>query len=519
MCLAALVAMAALLAVGHLFVAQWAALAGYAALFLPWAGLIILSRTGESERPEFKWSHLIAAAVLARVVFLFAEPVLSDDIFRYIWDGRVAFDGINPYLHAPDAQALTHLRDLGVADAASAPTNLWEKINHPQVPTIYPPVAQILFWLNAALGGGTVLLRVLLLACEAATAGLLWLVLTRTAPAMSSEGLKRAFVAYALCPLVIVETAWSGHIDVLAWMPLVVALVLMTRAGSLRAAALAGVLFGVSVAAKFLGLIALALVLFARRAPFETSLGFAARRRAVFAAIAAVTIAACYLPYLDAGPRLFSGFGTYASTWQGNDGPFRAMTYVSEESLARWAPTGNTTIDDTRVTRLDDKLIFTFPQYDELFTEMGWTRTWQGMEVPSTSFAADQIAQTIAKALAASLVGLAMLWALLVRREPIGGTLLVLLTLFFVAPVVHPWYVAWLVPLAALQLAALQPAALQPAALRGWKTAMVFAFVVLAAYVGWVSAQAGGSWQVPHWMVAVEFGLVTVVAFWEAVEA
>jgi hypothetical protein len=499
MCLATLVALAALLGVGHTLVGEGAVLGGYAALFLPWAGLVALSSGAFSERVTPKWSHLIAAALLARLVFLLAEPVLSDDIFRYVWDGRVAFDGINPYLHAPNAEALAHLRDAG-GGAGVGETSLWESINHPQVPTIYPPAAQMLFWLNAAMGGGTTLLRLLLLMVEAGTVGLLWLILTSTKPTLSDGQLKRAFVVYALCPLVVVEIAWSGHVDVLAWMPLVVALVLMTRARAMRAVVFAGVLFGVSVAAKFLGLIALPLILLAKRAPFEPSVASAARRRAVFTAVAMLVVALSYVPYLDAGPKLFSGFSTYASTWQGNDGPFRAATSLSEESLQRWAPIGNTTIDDTRITRFDDKLIFTFPQYDELFKEMGWTRTWQGMEVPSTSFAADQIAQTLAKALAVFFVSLAMLWALLVRREPISGTLLVLLTLFFVAPVVHPWYVAWLLPFAAL---------------RDSKTAMVFSFVVLAAYVGWVTAQAGGSWRVPDWVVAIEFGLVAVVAFWE----
>jgi hypothetical protein len=97
-----------------------------------------------------------------------------------------------------------------------------------------------------------------------------------------------------------------------------------------------------------------------------------------------------------------------------------------------------------------------------------------------------------------------MLWALVMRRDPIAGTLLVLLALFFMAPVVHPWYVAWLVPLAAL---------------RRSKTALVFAFVVLAAYVGWMNARAGGSWMVPHWLVAVEFGVVGVVWFWESINS
>ncbi|QDG51843.1 DUF2029 domain-containing protein [Persicimonas caeni] len=461
----------------------------YAALFVPWAWLVL-----RSDDKPLAWSRLIGAAVLARLALVFIEPMLSDDIFRYVWDGRVAHAGINPYLHAPASEALAHLRD----------AQLWPKINHPEVPTIYPPVAQMLFWLNAALGGGTTLLRLLLVGVEAAGVGFVWFVLSRTRPKLDESALKRAFIIYALCPLVVVEVAWSGHVDVLAWMPLVAALVLMVRAPTYRAAAGAGALFGLSIAAKFLGVLALPLVLLAPRARFESTLAEAARRRVIFVALAAVVIAVSYMPYLDAGSKLFSGFGTYASSWQGNDGPFRALAELSEESLERWAPPGNTIVGETRINRFDGKVIFTFPQYDELFSEMGWTRTWRGMEVPSTSFAADQIAQTVAKLVAVFIVALAMLWALVMRRDPIAGTLLVLLALFFMAPVVHPWYVAWLVPLAAL---------------RRSKTALVFAFVVLAAYVGWMNARAGGSWMVPHWLVAVEFGVVGVVWLWESINS
>lgn len=455
----------------------------YAALFVPWAWLI-----ARSEDKPLAWPHLIGVALMARLVLVCVEPILSDDIFRYVWDGRVAHAGINPYSHAPASEALAHLRDPA----------LWPKINHPDVPTIYPPVAQLLFWLNAALGGGTTLLRLLLVLVEAAGVGFVGFLLTRTRPRLDEAALKRAFVTYALCPLVVVEVAWSGHVDVLAWMPLAAALVLMVRAPTHRAAAGAGVLFGVSIAAKFLGLLALPLVLLAPRASFERSFAHAFTRRASFVAIAAMTVAASYVPYADAGKKLFAGFGTYASSWQGNDGPFRAAT-----TLAEWQLDMGAGPDDGRyVDRSSGKLVLRYPEHDDLFEKMGWTRTWQDREVPATSFAADQVAQTIAKIVAAFVVGLAMLWAVVMRRDPIAATLVVLMALFFVAPVVHPWYVAWLVPLAAL---------------RRSNAALVFAFVVLAAYVGWALARAGGGWAVPNWVVAVEFGVVGLVSFWEAV--
>ena len=85
----------------------------------------------------------LGAALLFRVVMALGSPALSDDVYRYVWDGRVQLHGIHPYLHAPADPALESLRDSD-----------WERINHPELETIYPPLAQVLFAGLAALGAG-----------------------------------------------------------------------------------------------------------------------------------------------------------------------------------------------------------------------------------------------------------------------------------------------------------------------------------------------------------------------------
>src|SRR6266480_2356803 len=54
---------------------------------------------------------VLAVAALARAIALFAPDTLSDDIYRYVWDGRVQAAGINPYRYVPDDPALAFLRD------------------------------------------------------------------------------------------------------------------------------------------------------------------------------------------------------------------------------------------------------------------------------------------------------------------------------------------------------------------------------------------------------------------------
>ncbi|MFB6263588.1 MAG: hypothetical protein ABEL76_08185, partial [Bradymonadaceae bacterium] len=128
-----------------------ALLAGYALAFIPYA--VCLRRLSRRRLP---WWSLALAAAAARLLLLPRDPLLSDDIYRYVWDGRVGWAGINPFEYAPDAEALSRLRD----------AEIWPRINHRSVPTIYPPGAQFVFQLNAALGGGTIGMKGLLQAGE-----------------------------------------------------------------------------------------------------------------------------------------------------------------------------------------------------------------------------------------------------------------------------------------------------------------------------------------------------------------
>ena len=85
--------------------------AGVFAAFLCYliAGYLIL------RRPCGSLLLILGGALIFRLTLLPSTPTLSDDIFRYIWDGRVQLAGINPYLYAPDDPALYHLRDAPVS--------------------------------------------------------------------------------------------------------------------------------------------------------------------------------------------------------------------------------------------------------------------------------------------------------------------------------------------------------------------------------------------------------------------
>ena len=147
---------------------------------------------------------LLAAAM--RFVTILPPPLLSTDVYRYVWDGRVQAAGINPYLHLPAAPELLPLRD-----AASGPAAIYPNINRAYyAPTIYPPFAQAIFAAVALAWPGVWGMKAAMLAFDALAAGA-GLLLLRAA------GLPPGRVLiYAWNPLVVWEFAGGAHIDAAA---------------------------------------------------------------------------------------------------------------------------------------------------------------------------------------------------------------------------------------------------------------------------------------------------------------
>jgi hypothetical protein len=138
-------------------------------------------------------------AVIFRACLLPADPsVLSKDMYRYIWDGRVQQNGFNPYQHPPEAAELKELRD----------NNVYPSINRKSYPTLYPAGAQIFFRLFYMIVGDSVSgYKGLMTLFDVATLFVL-LALLRV------HGFDETrLIVYAWNPLVIFEIAYSGHLE------------------------------------------------------------------------------------------------------------------------------------------------------------------------------------------------------------------------------------------------------------------------------------------------------------------
>lgn len=153
---------------------------------------------------------ILAVGAILRVLVLPLEPSLSDDVYRYIWDGNVVVEGFNPYLLAPEDPVLEPLQG-----------ELWERLPHKDVPTVYPVVAEGMFALAARLPASLWVWKILLASVDLLTCGLLIFLLSRREVPLSRS------VWYVWNPLVTIEVAGMGHVDGLGVAAVMLTMVLL----------------------------------------------------------------------------------------------------------------------------------------------------------------------------------------------------------------------------------------------------------------------------------------------------
>lgn len=221
----------------------------------------------------------LAIALALRVLILAPEPALSGDVFRYLSDGRRLASGHNPYTYTPDDS----------------------RISHREIRSIYPPLAQLLFaqfeqphlalYGRPSSGAAMLVWKLILIAADLAV-----IVLLRKYGA--------AF-AFATCPLVIFEGAWSGHIDALAAVFLAFAL-----------ARRSGFFAGLAAGLKIIPLAAVPVLFGKRRPPFSFLFAF-------------------FFPFLFfLGAPIMPGFRDYATRWI-----FNSPLYTLVRAIVEHAPT------------------------------------------------------------------------------------------------------------------------------------------------------------------------------------
>ncbi len=180
---------------------------------------------------------VLGLAFVMRAVLMPAPMLLSSDIYRYVWDGRVQAAGINPYRYIPADPALAGLRD----------TAIYPNINRANYArTIYPPMAQVFFAAMGRISDSVIAMKLAMFLCEviAVLCLLRLLGLAKLPP-------ERVLI-YAWNPLVLWSFALDGHVDAVAVGLLGLALLSRAR----RWDGVAGALLGCAALVKFLPIVA-----------------------------------------------------------------------------------------------------------------------------------------------------------------------------------------------------------------------------------------------------------------------
>jgi hypothetical protein len=250
--------------------------------------------------PRFSRRVVVLGLVLAAVwhiEFLRVPSGADDDIHRYVWDGRLQRLGYNPYLVVPSDPAVKGLH-----------TPETRNLNNPDLPSPYPAGAQLFFRAVTAIQESTFALKVAFVVCELAIILVLLDLLRRKQAA-------HLVLAFAWNPLLAVEVAGSGHIDIVGALLLLVSAVALVR----RRRATAAVGLGLAIAVKLLPVVLVPL--------------YWKRVRIRDAALAAAVVGLLYVPFLNHGRIPIGSLGTYVQSFRFNGPVFAALHRVAPPQL------------------------------------------------------------------------------------------------------------------------------------------------------------------------------------------
>lgn len=253
--------------------------------------------------------YILALGVIIRVGILFAFPNLSDDIYRFVWDGQLTANGINPYGYLP-SDSITDMDG-----------SYWQKLflnmNSPDYYTIYPPFTQFIFYISTLSGENIWLSCFIIKVCFLLAEVFTFFGIRRLLESLNKN---TSFTAlYFLNPLILVEGLGNLHFEIIMISFLVWAIYYTMIKEKIAIGAL---LFTLSIASKLLPLMFLPYFIFK----------LSGAKRIIFFASGLIFIICAFLPIilgLD-----FANFGSsidlYFQKFEFNAGIYYLMRYLGQ---------------------------------------------------------------------------------------------------------------------------------------------------------------------------------------------
>jgi hypothetical protein len=431
----------------------------------PYAGILALAR-----RVPMTPALVLGAAAILRLTLVAGAPVLSDDVYRYVWDGRVVCAGEDPYAHPPAAAELERFRGEG-----------FEPINNKELRTIYPPLAEVAFGAIAAVAPRVRAFQLVMALADVALVALLMALVRR-----GERGGERADVAvgiaYGLNPLACIETAMSAHLEPLAVLPVAAAVLLLARdrrSFAPSAAPRIGAAIGLAVG----GGIKLVPLLFV--APF-------ARRLRALAVAVPLAVAGIYAVFWSPDLGAIRTLDTFARRWEGNAGGFALVEAGARAAIGGAA--GVERPDETvHVPFLDRPARALQGTFFSLHKDGGFDPERPG------AFALSDLSRAVARGIALAALAAVVAWTVRRRFEPLEAMLWIGGAFVLLTPVMHPWYLLWVLPWAAAE---------------GALPWLAFGAALPLSYLpldGWWARRV---WEAPVGIAIAEYGVLAIAAGW-----
>ncbi len=340
-------------------------------------GALMLWIVRDGAFADLSLRQVLFTCALVAVAGLLAQPLLEDDHFRYLWDGYITATTGKPYAWAPAAYFENDAVPAVMQEVLSG-------INHPEVPTIYGPLLQVIFALGYWLAPAALWPLKLVLLC--ALLAVLWL--------LRGAGIAPPWLmVFALHPLVVKESAFTAHPDVLIGLVLLAA-VLAWRRGM---EGWAGALAGLAVAMKFSAVAVIPLFCIDRRGRFST--------RGCLAML--VTLSLVYAPvWLSVAGGEGRALAALGGQWVFNPLLFKLAGAVMSDGAARM-------------------LVLVLFAVAWLAIALSWVNRLRSIDSQRYSTQAEHL--------------------------PVPPVVCVLVALLLLSPVINPWYWLWILPLAVLR--------------------------------------------------------------------
>ncbi len=354
-------------------------------------------------------ASLLLSGLLFRIILIPIEPIASDDVYRYIWDGKVQANGINPYAYAPIDTPLKQLHS----------EQLPSKINHPHLKTIYPPYSQWMFLIAYVIAGENVLgIKLLLLISESLTIIFLFITLKN----FRIE--EKYILIYALSPLPIIQFFIDAHVDGFG-ITLLAAFFYFLSANRLLYSYFA---LGLSIASKLITVMIYPLLMKGR----------SIKNFLALIIVPSITVLLMYLPYS------INGF------------PFESLLIFAQ----KWYSNG---------------AVFTL--FQKIFND-----------------------NLIARLFSFSFFFMSFIWLYFSKKEFKEKVFLIFILFFLFSPVVHPWYITWVVLITTINFR--------------W-SGVVFVSTISISNIYAMNFILRDRWEMNDWLLIVEYLPVIILLITE----